>query len=275
MSLSRTITKLDADIAHVSDQDETRSETVQIVDRALLLLNEIARDPTPRGVRELSRALDISKSSVQRLLTSLQHFGFVTFDDVSKKYNIGPGTLSLSWRYTMSSDIVNLATKVIPSLAEATGETICLSTISGGARVAIYEVESPQPLRLVVGVGRPYSLLGGATGRVLLSLLEEQAVDTILKRSDLLIPPGGRPAQTKFKKLVRETRERGYEFSKGEWLPGGAAISFPVGVREGAAMALSLYGPDSRLTDANIRKLLAPLGRAAKTLASMWLGKSS
>ncbi|MFJ8230289.1 IclR family transcriptional regulator [Streptomyces sp. NPDC094448] len=257
--------------------------TVQIVDHALQVLKAIAEADRPRGVRELSRDLAISKSSVQRILVSLEHEGLAVADE-TRKYVIGPAALTLAWKHTANSDLVGAASGTASRIAAMTGETACVSTVVDGRRVTVYEAESPQPLRLITGVGRPYSLFSGATGRVLLSMLPDERVDQLVREHT---GAGGEPksgsgsesgaesgsgaeSESVVRARIDAVREQGYAISHQEWIPGGCGVAVPIGTQGSIVAALSIYGPDARLTDQRTAELVPVLRAAAAEITVRW-----
>ncbi|MGW1976260.1 IclR family transcriptional regulator [Streptomyces sp. NPDC001889] len=243
------------------------ASTVQIVDHALLVLKAIAEADRPRGVRELSRDLEISKSSTQRILASLERVGLAVMDENSRKYVIGPAALTLAWRHAANSDLVTAASEATARIAAATGETACVSAVVDGRRVTVYEVESSQPLRLITGVGRPYSLFSGATGRVLLSMLPEAHLDHLVREH---VSATGATDAVEIVDRVAAARDRGYAFSRGEWIMGGCGVAVPIATQGTVTAALSIYGPEARLADQRMAELVPTLQAAAAQIAIRW-----
>ncbi|WP_329561303.1 IclR family transcriptional regulator [Streptomyces uncialis] len=257
-----------------ADRGARGGGTVQIVDHALLVLKAIADADRPRGVRELSRDLLISKSSTQRILASLERVGLAVADESTRKYVIGPAALTLAWKHAANSDLVGAAAEVTARIAAVTGETACVSTVVDGRRVTVHEVESSQPLRLITGVGRPYSLFAGATGRMLLAMLPKERLEHLVREHTAAgsgSGPGddGDDAAT-LTRRVEETRARGYAFSRGEWINGGCGVAVPIGTQGTVSAALSIYGPEARLTDDRMTELVPVLRSAAAQITLRW-----
>ncbi|WP_435598611.1 IclR family transcriptional regulator [Streptomyces anulatus] len=257
----------DTPAAGTSGKRTPPAGTVQIVDHALLVLKTIAEADRPRGLRELSRDLDISKSSTQRILTSLERVGLAVADEDSRKYVIGPAALTLAWRHAANSDLVSAASEATARIAASTGETACVSAVVDGRRVTVYEVESSQPLRLITGVGRPYSLFSGATGRVLLSMLPEDHLKHLVSEH---VSTTGATDATEIIHRVAVARDQGYAFSRGEWIMGGCGVAVPIATQGTVTAALSIYGPEARLADQRMADLIPLLQDAAAQIAIRW-----
>lgn len=257
----------DAPAAGTAGKRTPPASTVQIVDHALLVLKTIAEADRPRGLRELSRDLEISKSSTQRILASLERVGLAVVDENSRKYVIGPAALTLAWRHAANSDLVSAASEATARIAASTGETACVSAVVDGRRVTVYEVESSQPLRLITGVGRPYSLFSGATGRVLLSMLPEAHLEHLVGEH---VSATGATDGAEIADRVTAARDRGYAFSRGEWIMGGCGVAVPIATQGTVTAALSIYGPEARLADQRMADLVPLLQSAAAQIAIRW-----
>ncbi|MGW6460629.1 IclR family transcriptional regulator [Streptomyces sp. NPDC055078] len=253
----------------VAERGPSAGSTVQIVDHALMVLKAIAEADRPRGVRELSRDLMISKSSTQRILASLERVGLAVAEENTRKYVIGPAALTLAWKHAANSDLVSAAADTTARIAAVTGETACVSTIVDGRRVTVYEAESSQPLRLITGVGRPYSLFSGATGRVLLALLPEDRLERLVREYASAEPTTAADARA-ISDRIATARARGYALSREEWITGGCGVAVPIGTQGTITAALSIYGPEARLTDRRMTELVPTLRTAAAQIAIRW-----
>lgn len=251
-------------------------DIVNIVDSSFQVLRVLANSSSPMGVRELARNVDVSKSSVQRILTSMRRAGFAVADPQTGRYSIAPGVLTLAWRFLRESELVGAARGVVTRLRDETDETVALSTIVGIHRVTLLELESPEPLRFAVGVGKPLSLLTGATARVLLAQLSEEGVLSLLSAQEPV--QGGEGAiadRAQYLDRIAVVRRIGYEMSRNEWSDGAVGIAVPLATHNGMPLAMSLYGPVVRLPATRCKVLLRVLREAAEEIraAAPWFGE--
>ena len=247
-------------------------ETVQVVDQALVVLKDVCGSSKPRGVRELSRDLGYSKSTVQRILSSLFVVGLVRVDEASRKYTVGPTALTLACQYTTSSKLVSAAAGIVEALAVKTGETVSVSTMTDNKRVTVYEAESPHQLRLTTGVGRPYSLLTGATSRVLLSLLTPEDRAAAIDRAAAEGLAEGREAVdvAALDERVQLAVAERMAVSRGEWIEGSVGLSVPIGRHGNDIATLSIYGPAFRMPEGTVDEFVTLLAEAAKAISMAW-----
>jgi DNA-binding IclR family transcriptional regulator len=141
---------------------------VAAVDRALLLLASFRAGDRSLSLGELAARAGLVKSTTLRLLASLAHFGFVRkLED--GRYALGPEVARLQAVYTASFSLEGAVMPVLRELVQRTRESAIYHVRQGDARLCLYRVDSPQPLRDHVQVGDLLPLDRGAGGRVLLA----------------------------------------------------------------------------------------------------------
>jgi DNA-binding IclR family transcriptional regulator len=141
---------------------------VAAVDRALVLLSSFRAGDRSLSLGELAQRAGLVKSTALRLLASLAHFGLVRkLDD--GKYALGPEIARLQSVYTASFSLEGLVMPVLRALVQRTKESAIYHVRQGDARLCLYRVDSPQPLRDHVQAGDLLPLDRGAGGRVILA----------------------------------------------------------------------------------------------------------
>jgi len=217
------------------------------------------------GVREVARQLDLSHSTVGRIMAYLKELGILNQDPESQLYMMGPKVLAWAGIYTVSSDVRTLALPIMVDLQDATRETISLYILEGTERVCIERLESPETVRIVQRVGRRIPLYAGSAGKVFLAYMAEALRERILKGSALL--PMTENTITDAESLredLRAIQQRGYAISKGEWIIDAAGVAAPIFNQVGQiTAALSISGPIQRFKSPRIKEL----GELVKTEA--------
>lgn len=80
-------------------------DKVASVTKALVILEELSREPEGLGLLELSSRVEMHKTTVYRLLTSLLEKDFVEQDHISGHYSLGLKILSLASAFYQKLDI--------------------------------------------------------------------------------------------------------------------------------------------------------------------------
>ena len=100
---------------------------VQSVERALSVLEAVARSPEPVPLAHLTEVLGIDPSSAFRLANTLKRRGFLANPNGRKHYVLGPAVWRLSREYDWSRMLISICREPIKALAAATGETAHLA----------------------------------------------------------------------------------------------------------------------------------------------------
>lgn len=244
------------------------SDELLSVRRALLTLELLAGAPSGRGVSELARELGVHKSSASRLLATLQAGGVVDVDATSGRYELGAGILRLAARTADRLDLAQISLPFLRRLAERSGETAYLSVRRGFHRVAVQEVESANPVRMVAGVGHPYPLYRGAPSKILLAALPDDEIGTILAaipKKDL----SSRQVADVRERIAR-ARSEGFAISIEENIPRATAIAVPVhGHLGNVVAALGVAGVTPRWGREQMRAFLPSLRESADAIAQL------
>ncbi len=214
---------------------------------------------------ELSAALEIPLSSVYRYLRTLTEFGFV--DRRGGQYRLGPRLSIGSGSRVTSQRLVRIADPVLRELADETGETAVALRRVGLSAVSLHEVESRDPLRIVLEPGTMTPLHAGAPGRVLLAYAPSEVVDEVLASGIQAVTPAT-PDEAALRDGLAAIRRTGHAVSDGELIPGSVAGAVPLLLSDGIVGALAVIGPTVRCDGpwrARTRRLLAS---AAETIVT-------
>ena len=200
------------------------------VDRALSLLAAYRVGDISLGLAELAERTQLYKSTVLRLLASLEHVHLVQrLDD--GRYGLGSEVARLHGLYAASFSLEKVVLPVLRELVALTGESAAYHVRQGEARLCLYRVDSPHPIRDHIKAGDLLPMDKGTGARILV------AFDNV--------PARARPQKDKV--LYAKIREQGFYAATGDRLVGVAGISAPVFKHDGAlAGALTLTMPDSR-----------------------------
>lgn len=209
------------------------------VDRAISLLGAFQSGDRTLTLATLAERTRLYKSTVLRLLASLEHGGLVQrFED--GRYGLGTEVARLHGIYAASFSLEHVVLPVLRSLVDQTGESAAYHVPQGTARLCLYRVDSPQPIRDHIRAGDLLPAGRGSGGRVLAAF-------------------SGAEVEGEEERVVNDRiRAQGYYAASGDRLPGVAGISAPVFRGDGAlAGAVTLTMPASRYTDAHIPSVLS------------------
>ena len=239
---------------------EKVGDGVRAVERALDIL--LAFSASDRGLTatELLKRVDLSRPTLYRLLHTLESRGFVFSEGDPQRFRLGEAVAHLTYVWSASLEIANVAQPMMRRLWEQTGETVSLLLHQGLNRVCIAELPSSQPLSFKRGVGYSEKVVLGASGRAILAYVPDAL--RYLEGSGLIDAP-----QIYLDELQR-IKSAGYAISRDELIQGAVAVAVPFFSGNGHVLgSLAVFGPKVRLDDQRIEVFVECLIREANLLS--------
>ncbi|SAI67588.1 transcriptional regulator [Bordetella ansorpii] len=217
---------------------------VAAVDRALSLVAAFRPGDAALGLADLAERTRLYKSTVLRLLASLEHARWIQrLDD--GRYALGPEIARMHARYASAFSLEHVVVPVLRDLVAATGESAAYHVRQGDARLCLYRVDSPSPIRDFIKAGDLLPLNRGTGGRVL------TAYDPVLGQAD---GPD--------RELYARIRADGYFAAVGDRLAEVAGITVPVLRDDGTiCAAVTLTAPAHRYKADNLKAVQAAAAR--------------
>lgn len=227
---------------------DRNSDRIQVVSRAFSVLHAFSPAEPYLALDELSRRLALNKTSLLRILRTLEEERMVHRE--GDHYSLGPAVLDLANSFLWSLSVHDVAQPYMERLARASGQTATLALLEGLEAIYIV-VEHPQrDVGILGGIGQRYPAHATAVGKVLLAHLEAGELNARLSGRQLqrlthrtIVDP---------EELVDEldlTRERGYAIDDEERGIGIRCVAVPIFDYAGEAVAaVSLSGPIFHLT---------------------------
>lgn len=215
---------------------------VAAVDRALTILDCFDGEQDCLALRDIAERTGLYKSTILRLVGSLEHFGYLSRRD-DGLYMLGPTLWRLGSLYRRRFDFADHVRPVLSILAAETAETASFYIRDGERRVCLFRQNGPQTIRHHLDEGVHLSLDYGAAGHVIRAYteLDNEAFDAV--------------------------REAGHAVSLGERDPDTASVAAPVFGAAGRFMgALTVSGLRKRLDEAARAKALDTTKRHAASL---------
>ncbi|WP_123043385.1 IclR family transcriptional regulator [Cohnella candidum] len=244
---------------------EEEKRTVRAVERALDVLLCFTGKPE-WGLSEIAGQIGLHKSTVHRLLATLEDRGFVIRDDATEKYRLGLRVLELSSNLAREGDPSVVLLPDMERLRDEIDETVSLYVRDRNERVRIQAVQSGQAIRRVATVGARLPLSVGASSKVLLAFDEPSVRDSAMAEPTW---PAGLD-RTAYARQLDEIHSLGYATSFEEREPGAAAVSAPIFNRAGKLVAaLAVSGPSNRLTPDVMHEHAPAIMEAAKRMGRL------
>ncbi|GAB3572759.1 IclR family transcriptional regulator [Amycolatopsis endophytica] len=241
----------------------------QTLIRGLRVLEALTAQDRPIGVGELSRILELPKSTVQRLLRTLEQEGWAqTSNGAVTRWQLSPRLLTLARRDTLSKSLREVAKPHLVALAARTGETIHFSVLDRDVQLVLIDrVDSIHPVRTFNAIGATTALHTSCGGKAVLAMLPPAKAEEILARPLEKVMPNTSVDPQHLMHQVLEARERGYAVNISENRANVCAVGAAVADSSGhpiAAVAISM--PDIRFDPARVPEWGAWVSETARAI---------
>jgi len=242
---------------------------IKSVKHCLDILSCFTPETAEIGVIETSHKLNLSKSTVSRLLATLKQENWVVKISPSQKYRLAPKVLELANIFLANFEWRMIALPHLKNLRDRTDETVTVFVIQDNERVCIEKFESSHELRPVLNIGGAYPLHAGAAGKVLFAHLSKEKRREILPKAGL--PRFTSNTITNFMSLEKELskiRKQGYAVSFQERAQYVSSVSAPIRDFNGEVIAsLNLSGPLIRFTHEKVKEFIKMVLETAGTIS--------
>ncbi len=203
--------------------------SVQSLDRAFDIIELLSQESRSIPMTEIGRRLDLHKSTVHRLLTSLRKRGYVEQEAESGNYKLGLGFVELASLYLNSLELKTEASPFINELAKTTGQTVFLAIMDHTDVVYIDKAEAYNSMRRYTIIGKRLPMYVTSLGKAMLSGYTDREIEELYPERTL--PKFTAKTLTTFDSLmteIRQTRERGWSIDDEERELGTRCIGAPI-----------------------------------------------
>ena len=227
---------------------------IQSIDRALQVLELFSLEKPEWGVTEISKALNIYKSNVYNILTTLAEKGFVKKDSKTEKYKLGIKFFELGSVVIKNMDLRKIAYPYIEILSKEFNETVHLGVLDKGRVVSIEREESDKSLCSHIEIGKRTPLYCTAVGKAIMAYLSKDEVDLIVKEKGLeKYTKNTITDKEDLEKELKKIQEQGYAVDNMEHEEGVRCVAGSIRDHTGEVIAsMSISGPAFRINESNV-----------------------
>jgi len=224
--------------------------TIQSIDRAFSILQIVADQPDGVRLTDIIPQVNLPKSTVARILSTLENLGAVERHPVNTGYRIGSGILNLAMQ---PAYLVSLIEPYLYGLAEATDESIVLVLPQDDAIHFAKQIHSRHRLQVREWTGQRQILLhADSAGKVVLANWPLVKRVQYLSRPMAQVTPKTMTEPKELDTHLRQIREQGYGWAYEELEVGLAGVSAPIfDINGDVVAAINITGPAFRMPTAD------------------------
>lgn len=225
--------------------------------RAVELLNLYKKDTKELGITEISRLMDLHKSSVFRIVRTLECVGWLEQNPATDKYKLGIKIMDIASTIIKSYDYKEVIAQGMRELKDLVGETIVLSVYTDLWGICIDQIEAENTISYTSKLGHKTPVHSGATGKILLAYQKEEEIQRVIKNGLKRYTQNTITDGEALLKNLKEIRANGYATSFEETDPGVSALGAPIlNKNHEIIYGISIVGPTERLREKGMEKLI-------------------
>ncbi len=248
---------------------------IQALDRALQVLLLFQQEKRELGVTEIAAKLGYYKSTVYRVLATLEGRGFVQQNELTGKYWLGFRLYALGMLANRFMGLRDLVRPWLRELGERYQETVHLAVLNdnrenGAEIIVIDKIETKHRLSLTPPVGSSSPAHCSGVGKVLLAHADRSWLYQVLGQAPLAKFTENTITDPRvLEDELARIRRAGYALDNEEIEVGLRCVAAPIYGPSGPVMAaISISGPTSRMTDERLPELIAGVMEAARAISA-------
>ena len=221
------------------------------------------------GVSEVARRVKLHKSTVSRVLSTLEQVDLVERDEQSGRFRLGVGVIGLAGPLLAHLDVRSVSYSALEEVVQLTGETTALAVWSGHESIVVEQIPSPKQVKHTAPLGTRFTKATSASVQVFLAEQPESELRHLV-RHGLVSDCGSREDDvTKLLERLDAVHRAGYALNDGDTDPEELSVAAPIrDHRQTVVAAVLLSVPRSRSTPFLIEDYTRRACEAAASVSS-------
>ena len=242
------------------------------IQKAFAILEHFTTEKSEWGVTELAKAVGSNKSTIYRMLATLEQLGVIRQNTDSDKYSLGLKLFELGNRVKVHASFVKQTHSELEKVAEDIRETVHLAILKNNQVFYIDKAESPQGLAMSTNIGTYRAAHATSLGKVLLAFTPNSSLEVsinklLINNSLSKITNHTITEKSTLITALQKVKNQGYAIDREEFEIGLICVAIPVFNQKNEVVAsLSASGPANRFEEAEIEKYVGILKSGADAI---------
>lgn len=226
-----------------------RNGVIKSIVKAVWVINTLADAGQSLSLSQMSAKLQISKSTLHGIVSTLVDVGFVVQEQQTGRYRLGTRLFEIGGAICNQWNVRKIAYPLIQQIVAEIDETVHMAVLDGGEVLYINKQESTNSIRIVTDIGVKLPAHCTGLGKALLSGLGMLELQRLIKQKGLT-----KHTETTITdpdelwKELEKIRRLGYAVDEQEFVEGLRCVAVPIYNHSGEIIsALSISGPVSRM----------------------------
>ncbi|MFJ4210924.1 IclR family transcriptional regulator [Paenarthrobacter sp. NPDC089675] len=259
------MTPTDSNETPDSGNSNGEGKGASVIVNVIAVLKSFSADEPLLGVTEIAGRIGLHKSTVSRILATLEQEGLVERDVDSRRFRLGLGMIAMAGPLLAELEERRVAYPVLRELTERTGETSALMVWNGVESMCVEQIPSRHQVKHLAPLGARYNEALSSSVQVFLAAENVERVRKLLHSGSITLPGLDEPAVEAYVLRLDEASKRGWAVNFGETSIEEVGVASPVYDHRGDIVAAVLIpAPKFRVS----QDTLASLGEACLEAAA-------
>lgn len=245
--------------------------TVPSLRRAIQALDMLACSADGLSLAEMSKRLNTPKSTLFRIMVTLQDHSLVNQDRGRKVFSLGMKLVEWGHAALERVDLKQIAHPHLEQLANETRESFYLGVLDNLEVILIDRADTPEMWRIVARLGSRSPVHATATGQVLISEASPDVIDRVIERTGLKkFTERTLVNRAQLTKRLEQVRKQGFSITDAEYKPDLCAVAVPVRDHRGvvvASLMTALPSGQANKRKGRVRELISILTERADLIS--------
>lgn len=248
---------------------EKSEYAVQAVNNAIDILELLGDCDNELSIGDIVNKLNLTRSNVNKLLATLESFGYVEYNRYTGNFRLGVKTFQISQAYINKLNIIEISVQVLQQLKTDTDESAYISVLRDGNVVYLNVIETDQAVRVLPRIGNVGPAYATATGKAQLAFYNEMEVEKMYKDKMKKITINTIDEMKELRKELAIVKRQGFAVDNEEYELGVRCVGAPIKDFMGNIIAgISVSAPSERMSIERVNDVIAPIVlEAAKNLS--------
>lgn len=233
---------------------------IEALARGLDILSLFSAEHPSLSLSQIVELLQLNKSTVYRVLSTLESMGYLEQDPITGQYRPGLKVLQLGYTAIHTLELRQIAHPYLEKLSQELMETVSLAVLDGFRTIYVDRIRNQSIVGVVLGVGSSLSAHCTALGKVLLADLPAKDINQLLASNELnAYTPKTLRTRKSLLAVLEEIRQQGYAVDDEELASGLRAVAAPIrDLSKRTIAAANVTGTTLHITDERIQEEIIP-----------------
>lgn len=252
-----------------ADSGTSDARGTSVIVNAIAVLRCFSAEEPLLGVTEIAQRVGMHKSTVSRILATLEQEELVERDPDSRRFKLGLGLIAVAGPLLAELEERRAAYPLLRRLTEQTAETSALMVWNGRESMCVEQIASPQQVKHTAPLGARYHDAFSASVQVFLSLESEDRVRSLLRDGTVFYPGLDDAGLEAYVLRLGDVSRRGFATNYGESSLDEVGVAAPVYDHRGDTVAAVLIpAPKVRVSPERLQTLGEACAATARLVTS-------